>query len=154
MSFAARDGPDLPAPWLRRAVLIAAFPCGVWLGVLGAFHHLRAIGPLPSGALAAVIVLTVVVRGAALLSGRRRAAVLVLLGWLLATGLLVVVTPGGDVILTDLMPSYVYLLGAVVALSAAATLPPVPLRHLAAAPVASNVIDATALPAEPGRNLG
>ena len=122
-------------PALRRVVLFAAFPVGVWLGVLGAFQHLRAVGPVPTGALAAVAVLTIVVRGAALLAERRRAAVLVLLGWLFATGLLVVVAPGGDIILTDLMPSYVYLLGGVVAPSAAASLPPVPLRQFATEPV-------------------
>jgi hypothetical protein len=139
--------------WLRRVVLLAALPCGLWLGVLGAFHHLRAIGPVPSGALVAVVGLAVFVRAAALLTGRRRAAVLVLVGWLLATTLLAVVTPGGDIILTDLASTWVYLLGGVIALSTAATLPPLPLRELAA-PVSSNVIDATALSPEPGRQLG
>ena len=75
VTLAAQDGPDPPAPWLRRVIVPAAFPCGVWLGVLGAFHHLRH----RAGAdrrLAAIVVLAVVVE-AALLPGRRRAGVLV-----------------------------------------------------------------------------
>jgi hypothetical protein len=114
------------ARW-NRGWLMALLPAGFLLGVLGGFlqEHRLAVGPidLPWAAVLVVAALVSAIRAASLNLGTRLAGGLWYGGWLIATALLALPNPSGDVIFTEGAGSLGYLLAGSLLGAAAAVWP-------------------------------
>lgn len=101
------------ARW-SRGWLLALLPAGFLLGVLGGFlqEHRFGVGPIdvPWAAVLVVAALVAAIRAASLNLGTKLAGGLWYGGWLIATALLALPNPSGDIIFTDDAGSLGYLL--------------------------------------------
>lgn len=84
---------------------------------------------IPWGVIIVLVVLIVAIRGAATVTRLRSAGWLVVAGWLVATVLLALESPSGDIAVSSGLRQWGYLLGGVIVGSATATLPPNPVRR-------------------------
>lgn len=106
---------------------MAVLPAGFVLGLLGGFlqEHRLAIGPVevPWAALLVVAALVTAIRAASLNLASRMAGGLCYAGWLIATALLALPNPSGDVVFAEDPWSLGYLLGGSLLGAAAAAWP-------------------------------
>lgn len=100
---------------------------GVLLGLVGSVVSAARtpVGSvmLPWGLVLVAVALGVAVRATLWSTGSRLTAAVMLVGWFVASGAVLVVSPGGDVLLPDVARSYVYLGSAFVLGLLALTLP-------------------------------
>jgi hypothetical protein len=101
------------ARW-SRGWLMALLPAGFLLGLLGGFlqEHRVGVGPIdvPWAAVLVVAALVSAIRAASLNLGTKLAGGLWYGGWLIATALLALPNPSGDIVFTDDAGSLGYLL--------------------------------------------
>jgi hypothetical protein len=100
---------------------------GLCVGALGivmqASRSLVAGYQVPWGLILTLVVTAIVVRSAGWYVRSRSAAALVAIGWVAATIVLALTGPGGDILLPSITRSWIYLIGGLVVVLAAAILP-------------------------------
>ena len=103
----------MTTPGENATTLVLMAFLGVLLGLLGSVVSAARIVvgsvTLPWGLVLVVLTLAVAVRAVVWSTGDRWAAGLLLGGWFAASAVLLLVSPGGDVILPDVPRTYVYL---------------------------------------------
>lgn len=117
----------VPAPPLSRLWLLALLPAGFGFGLLGGFmqeHRLR-LGELaiPWASLLVVVTLLITIRALSMQLETRLAGALFYFGWVVATGLLAMPNPSGDIVFTADIGAFGYLLAGGVLGAAAAVWP-------------------------------
>lgn len=114
------------ARWSRSALLLL-LPAGFVLGVLGAFlqEHRITIGSIdiPWATFLVIAALIASIRAVSLNLGTRLAGALLYAGWLIATALLALPNPSGDLVFTNDVGALSYLLAGSVLGAAAAVWP-------------------------------
>jgi uncharacterized membrane protein YgdD (TMEM256/DUF423 family) len=105
---------------------------GVLLGLVGSVVSAARLQvgsiTVPWGAVLAALTLAVALRAVVWSSGTRLPAIVMLAGWFLATGAVLLISPGGDVLLPDVPRTYLYL-GAAFVLGLAAVVWRLPDGH-------------------------
>lgn len=103
----------MSAPREHASTVVLMGFLGVLLGLVGSVvSAARAqVGSVtvPWGLVLAALTLGVAVRAVVWSSGSRLPAIVLLAGWFLATGAVLLISPGGDVLLPDVSRTYVYL---------------------------------------------
>lgn len=127
-------------PPLRRGWLLVLLPAGFGFGVVAGFMQEQRlmIGsvPIPWAAVLLLAALVVTIRALSLNMESRSAGGLFYFGWVVATVLLALPNPSGDVVFTADLSSFAYLLGGGV-LGAAVAAWPLMLTHEGAGQQAS-----------------
>jgi hypothetical protein len=120
-------GLDAPAPVAApgRLWILALLPTGFVFGMLGGFlqEHRLQVGPVavPWASVLVVATLVAVVRTVSHEFGTRRAGALWFAGWTIATVLMALPNPSGDIIFSPSLGAYAYLLaGAMLGAAASA----------------------------------
>lgn len=104
-------------------MVAALFVCGLAAGVLGSFVHASTVGGVPVGLLTGLgLSLAVFVLSGAALRGRRGVAVATA-GWLVASVMLSLRRPEGDLVVPGTLLGYAWLLGGLVVAALAAAWP-------------------------------
>lgn len=102
------------APVLHRAWLLVLLPAGFGFGVVAGFaqEHRMLIGSVsvPWASVLLLAALIVTIRALSLNMQTRSAGALFYLGWVIATGLLALPNPSGDIVFTADIGSFGYLL--------------------------------------------
>lgn len=120
------DRPHPPRLW-RRQWLAALLPMGFLIGVIGGFMQESRITisgvAIPWGSALIIATLVATIRAASLNIGTRLAGVLLYGGWLIATVLMALPNPSGDVVFTADAGALGYLMAGCVLGAAAAAWP-------------------------------